>query len=254
MKISIICVCLNSAKTIGHTVKSFVKQNHPDKEMLIVDGLSDDETLQVVRSFGSPDIRIVSERDSGIYDAMNKGLQLYSGDAVGVLNSDDTFHDSQVLSDIAHCLSDTDVVYGNMDFVFDQVQKKVSRVWNTGSFGPRSFATGWAPPHPTFYVRREVIDFVGRFDTRYPVASDYEFMVRVLAIERFRSRYLARCLVDFQLGGASTQRSIAKLYSQNLECLRARREHLGAPFIDAAFFLKPARSLFQLRLPRRVRT
>ena len=114
MKISVVTASFNSEATIGYTIESFLKQTHADKEMLVVDGVSRDGTLKIVESFASPDIRVFSEPDKGVYDAMNKGFHRFAGDAVGFLNSDDTFHDANVLSDIAAGLADTDVVYGDL--------------------------------------------------------------------------------------------------------------------------------------------
>src|ERR1043166_8351381 len=129
MKISVITVCRNSERTIAHTIKSFLAQTHADKEMVVVDGCSTDRTLDIVRSFDASSIRIFSEPDSGIYDAMNKGLRLYEGEACGFLNSDDMFHDATVLEQIAAGLSQADVVYGDVLFVKDQIDKRPVRIW-----------------------------------------------------------------------------------------------------------------------------
>src|SRR4051812_45388824 len=134
MKISVITVCRDSEATIAHTIESFLGQTHADKEMVVVDGSSNDRTLQIVRSFDSPAIRIFSEPDSGIYDAMNKGLRLYQGDACGFLNSDDMFHDSAVLEQIAAGLNHAYAVYGDVLFVNNQIEKRPVRLWRAGNF------------------------------------------------------------------------------------------------------------------------
>jgi glycosyltransferase len=246
MKISVITASYNSEASIGATIESFLAQTHPDKEMLVVDGASTDATVKIVESFGSSDIRIVSERDMGVYDAMNKGLRLFTGDAVGFLNSDDTFHDPAVLAAIAAAMAESDIVYGDLDMVADHTTKKLVRHWRGGKFGRRSFQLGWVPPHQAFYMRREVANKVGDHDLSYITASDYDYMLRALALNRFRVTYLPRVIADFQMGGISTSGWRVTLRG-NLECLRSRRQHLGAPIIDAAFFLRFARRILQLR-------
>src|SRR5258706_12052436 len=156
MKISVVTAAYNSEATIASTIESFLRQNHPDKEMLVIDGASKDGTLKIVESFGSSEIRILSERDKGVFDAMNKGLHLFTGEAVGFLNSDDTFHDADVLGDIANAMSDADIVYGDIKMVTDQRTKRLVRSWRGGKFGRYSYQLGWGPPHRSFYMRKEV--------------------------------------------------------------------------------------------------
>ena len=249
MKISVVTASYNSAATIGFTIESFLAQSHPEKEMLVVDGASGDETLRIVESFGSDAIRVFSEKDGGVYDAMNKGFHLFQGDAVGFLNSDDTFHDSRALSDIAGAMQDSDIVYGDLNMVTDHLSKRVFREWRGGVFRRYSFQLGWVPPHPTFYMRREVVAKVGEYDLSYATTADYDYMLRALALNHFRVRYIPRIIADFQLGGISTSgwRISARA---NLECLRSRRVHLNAPIVDAAFFLRFLRRIFQIRKSR----
>ena len=246
MKISVVTASFNSEATIGFTVESFLNQNHPDKEMLVIDGASRDATCKLVESFASDTIKVLSEPDEGVYDAMNKGFRLFAGDAVGFLNSDDTFHDADVLADIAAGLDDADIVYGDLNMVTDHRTTRLARVWRGGTFGRRSFQLGWVPPHPTFYVRRKVVQKVGEYDRSYVTTADYDYMLRAMVLNDFRVRYLPRVIADFQMGGIST-RGLAVTIRGNLECLRSRREHLHAPFIDAAFFLRFLRRIFQLR-------
>jgi glycosyltransferase len=246
MKISVVTATYNSQATIASTIESFLSQTHPDKEMLVVDGASNDATLEIVESFGSPDIRVLSEKDSGVFDAMNKGLHLFTGDAVGFLNSDDTFHDADVLATIAAAIADSDIVYGDIRMVTDHRTKRLVRLWRGGTYRPYAYQLGWGPPHPSFYMRREVVQRVGDHDLSYHTTADYDYMLRALALNNFRVRYVPKVMVDFQMGGIST-RNWAVTVSGNLECLRSRREHLNAPVIDAALFLRLLRRLFQLR-------
>jgi glycosyltransferase len=246
MKISVVTASYNSEATIGFTIESFLEQKHSDKEMLVIDGSSSDATLKIVESFGSDAIRVLSEKDKGVYDAMNKGFRLFQGDAVGFLNSDDTFHDSNVLGDIAAALQDADIAYGDLNMVTDHRTKRLARSWRGGKFHRYSFQLGWVPPHPTFYMRREVAQRVGEYDLSYVTTADYDYMLRALALNDFRVRYLPRVIADFQMGGISTRGWRVTLRG-NLDCLRSRRAHLNAPIIDAAFFLRFARRIFQIR-------
>ena len=148
-------------------------------------------------------------------------------------------------------MQDADIVYGDLNMVTDHRTKRVVRSWRGGTFNRYSFQLGWVPPHPTFYMRREVAQKVGDYDLRYITTADYDYMLRALALNDFRVRYLPRVIADFQIGGISTKGWRVTLRG-NLECLRSRREHLNAPPIDPAFFLRFARRIFQLRRLRTV--
>jgi glycosyltransferase len=246
MKISVVTASFNSAATIGATIESFLGQTHPDKEMLVIDGVSRDKTLRIVESFGSSSIRVISEPDKGAYDAMNKGLRLFTGDAIGFLNSDDIFHDDTVLAAIASALETSDIVYGDLDMVTDHQTKALVRAWHAGRFHNYAFQLGWVPPHPTFYMQRHVVQKVGEYDLSYITTADYDYMLRALQLNNFRVAYIPRVIVDFQMGGMSTSGWRVSLRG-NLECLRSRKQHLNAPIIDVAFFLRFIRRILQLR-------
>ena len=246
MKISVVVACLNSERTIALTIESFLKQTHADKEMLLIDGMSRDRTVEIARSFGSDAVRVFSESDNGIYDAMNKGFRWFSGDAVGFLGSDDVFHGPRSLELLAEGLQNADVVYGDAHIVKDQVSKTVVRTHKGDGYHPRAIQRGWMPPHTTFYVRRHVVDAVGPFDTRYRIGADYDLILRTMALHNFRSRYIPRVLVDFQIGGVSSRGFFRSTLVHNLEALDSRRRLLGVAVVDAAFFMKPARSFMQL--------
>ena len=245
MKISVITVSWNAAATIRHTIDSFQNQSHRDAELLVIDGASHDGTADIVRGYADPRIRLTSEPDRGIYDAMNKGLGLFSGDAVGFLNSDDAFHDAGVLSDIAEALEGHDAVCGNLDFVADHRSRRVVRRWRGTPFRQGAFRRGWMPAHPTFYVRRHVAQRVGAFDTSLRIAADYEFMLRALELGPARVAFLDRVMVDMMAGGASTAGWRAYVRG-NMESLRARRRWLGSGPVDYALLAKPLSKLRQL--------
>jgi glycosyltransferase len=246
MKISTVTVCYNSRSSIGRTVESFLQQNYSNKELLVVDGGSHDGTVDIIKSFGSDAVRIISERDNGIYDAMNKGLMAFGGDAVGFLNSDDTYHDNTVLSRIAEGLGKADLVYGDLVMISDHTTKIPLRNWRAGSFIRGSFRTGWMPPHPTFYVRRELAQRVGHFDLSYQISADYDFMLRAMELGDARAHYIAHTLVDFMVGGRSTS-GLGAVIRGNLECMRARRKNLRTAPVDLAFVSKPLQKLRQIK-------
>ena len=250
MKISVITVCLNAAHTIGYTIESFLEQKHADKELVVVDGGSRDGTVESVRSFGDSSITLVSGPDEGTYDAANKGLALYSGDAVGLLNADDRFANDQALGQIADGLTSADIVFGNLDFVVDHKASQVARRWRGSPFNKGAFRRGWMPAHPTFYVRRKVIEAMGGFDPRYRIASDYDFMLRTLELSDFRTQFIDRVLIHMMHGGASTS-GLKSLVQHNYEALRSRQVWLESGFVDYSLIAKPLRKVTQLEMPFR---
>ncbi|MER8842447.1 glycosyltransferase [Mesorhizobium sp. M0913] len=244
MKISVLTVCRNSAATIRHTLDSFYAQEHEDKELVVVDGASTDGTLSIVRTYANGRLRIISEPDRGMYDALNKGLALCRGEAIGVLNSDDAFHDPSALGRISVALSAADIVHGHLDFVDNHESKRVLRRWRAKPRPRNGFRSGWMPAHPTFYVRRDVAERVGSFDLTLKVASDYDWMLRAVELYGFRVATVDHILVDMMLGGAST-RSLRSHFHHNLEALHSRRRWLGSGHIDYALVAKPMRKLGQ---------
>jgi glycosyltransferase involved in cell wall biosynthesis len=238
VRISVVTVCWNAAATIADTLESFFRQTHPDKELIVIDGASRDETLSIVRGFACPELRVISEPDRGLYDAMNKGLQIFGGDAVGFLNADDRFHDDGALAAVALALQRADACYGDLDYVDRSRQGRVVRRWRATPWRKGAFQRGWMPPHPTFYCRRHVAEQVGAFDLRYRLAADYDFMLRALELSDFDAVHLPRVLVDMGAGGLSSAGMGARL-RHNLEALASRQQWLGAGVVDYALFAKP---------------
>ncbi len=245
MKISTICVCRNAEKTIHHTINSFLAQTYANRELVIVDGLSTDSTLAIARGYNSRLIKIFSEKDAGIYDAMNKGLDLYTGDAAGFLNADDIYHDENAIARIAAALAKSPVAYGAINYVTAHQGGTIERSWQPPLFTPGSMNRGWMPPHPTVYVRREVFDTVGNFDTTYKIAGDYDWLLRVFEINRTAFTRIDEIQTDMQLGGIST--SGFKASTTNLiETAKIRRKHLAHGWIDRGTFDKIAKGLNRL--------
>lgn len=225
MKISIITVCYNSARTIRDTISSVAKQKNVEVEHIVVDGASSDGTMDIVRMAPSID-RYISEPDNGIYDAMNKGIALATGDIIGTLNADDFYVDDYALERIAEAFSDSEVevCYGDLVYVDPDDTKKIVRYWKSRPFRPGLFRSGWMPAHPTFFVRREVYTRWGTFDLSYRIAADVELMMRFLEAHRVNARYLPRLFVKMRAGGV-TNRAWGNIWIQNKEVLHALNEH-----------------------------
>ena len=229
MKISVITVSYNSAKTIADTLVSVALQTYVDIEHIVVDGASTDGTLAILRSHRNSKMCVISEADKGIYDAMNKGLAQATGEVVGFLNSDDFYADAAVLAKIANAFQDpaVDACYADMVYV-TQDNSRVVRYWKSKPFAKGDFAKGWCPAHPTFYVRKSVIERLGLFDQSYKLAADVEFMMRYLERAQVRAAYIPHVLVRMRLGGATNQ-SWKNIVRQNKEIFAALRKN-GVPF------------------------
>lgn len=212
--------------TIVETLDSVARQTHPDIEHIVVDGGSSDETLALVARHGAHVARVVSETDEGIYDAMNKGLRLASGDLVGFLNSDDTFASADVVACIAsHAAEDqSDVLFGDLVYVDPARDQPLVRYWRAGAFSMAKLRLGWMPPHPTLYVRRQVIARVGFFDAKLRIAADYDFMLKLLVQVDLKVTYIHQVLVNMRIGGASNK-SVAAMIRKSKEDLGALRKH-----------------------------
>lgn len=229
MKISLITISFNSEATIGDTLRSVAEQSHPDIEHIVIDGASRDGTLQVLREQGAHVARMVSEPDKGLYDAMNKGLALASGEVVGLLNADDVLADRHAVAHVAAAFAPApqaapDCVYGDLVYVAADDLERVVRYWRSGAFTPSRLRFGWMPPHPAFYMRRSRLDDVGLFDTTLRIAADYDFMLRCLTMPGVRVAYVPKVLVRMRLGGISN-RSIASLLNKSREDLTVMRRH-----------------------------
>lgn len=222
MKISVITVCYNSSDTIADTLRSVREQTHDDIEHIIVDGDSTDNTLAVVASEGQHVAKLVSEKDNGIYDAMNKGIVLASGDVVAFINADDFYASPSVLATVAEAFekSGVDSCFGDLCYVSQVDSARTIRYWRSKAFVPGVFEKGWCPPHPTFFVRRSVYQRLGGFDLNFKIAADFELMARYLETARISSHYIAEVLVKMRLGG-TTNRSLGNIFKQNAEIRRA---------------------------------
>lgn len=226
MKISIITVSYNSATTIEDTILSVAGQTHPDTEHLLIDGASTDGTVVVADRHRSALAVIRSEPDHGIYDAMNKGIALATGEVLAFLNADDVYSDNQVLARVAEVFADptVDACYADLLYVDRADLHRIVRYWKSCPYHPGLFERGWCPPHPTFFVRKRVFDSLGAFDLNFTLAADAELMMRFLAVHQVFSRYLPVTMVKMRLGGA-TNRNLANVVKQNREIMSALKQH-----------------------------
>lgn len=228
MKISIITVCYNSALTIGDTITSVASQSYTDKEHIVVDGNSSDATMDIVRA--SPSLsHFVSEPDKGVYDAMNKGIALTTGDVIGFLNSDDFYIDDSVLAQVAAVFADSEVdaCYADLIYVDKKDTNKIVRYWKSRTFVPGLFEDGWMPAHPTFFVRRGVYEELGGFDLDYKIQADFELTMRFLEIYRVKSVYIPKIFIKMRVGGVSNN-SIVNIVKGNIEAYKAcKKNHLN---------------------------
>lgn len=229
MKITVITAVYNSAATVGEAIASVAAQSHPDVEHLIIEGLSKDGSLEAISRASHPRMTLVSERDSGIYDALNKGIARATGEVIGFVHSDDYLAHPDVLSRIAAAFADPAVtaVYSDLDYVAQADTSRVIRHWATGPFSPARLRRGWMPAHPTLYVRRAVYDQHGGYDTGFGIAADYDFILRFFSRQQGRTVYIPEVFYKMRVGGVSN-RSLAKIRQKMSEDLRAlRRNQVG---------------------------
>jgi glycosyltransferase involved in cell wall biosynthesis len=244
MKISIITATYNSAFTVRDSLDCIARQTHPDIEHIIVDALSKDATLEIVKQF--PHVsKTISEKDNGLYDAMNKGVQMATGEVIGILNSDDFYTSEKVLAMVAEAFADPSVeaVYGDLQYVRQDDISKVIRTWKAGHYKKSFFYYGWMPPHPTFFVRRNLYNRAGLFNTALRTSADYELMLRMMVKHNANVRYIPEVLVKMRDGGLSNA-SLGNRLRANREDHEAWKLNGLKPFFFTRW-LKPLRKVFQ---------
>ena len=218
MKFSIITPTFNSSKTIIDTINSIYSQSYKNVEHIIVDGNSTDETLFLCNKY-APKSVLISENDKGIYDAMNKGILIASGDIIGILNSDDFYINENLLKIVAHTFEENEdihIVYGNLIYVSSKNTSLSVREWVSKSYYDLYFEDSNVPPHPTLFLKKDVYQLVGLFNLNYNLAADYEFMFRLFKLHNFKSIYINMFFVKMRIGGA-TNKNICNVLKQNVE-------------------------------------
>jgi glycosyltransferase involved in cell wall biosynthesis len=247
-KVSIITVCYNSGKTIRDTLQSVAGQMYENIEHLVIDGLSSDDTMDIVSSFKHEKMKVISEKDHGLYDALNKGLQLASGDIIGILHSDDFFAHPHVIYDIValfdskenvQAISSSVQIYKGNDF------KKPFRVYKANRFKLWQFRLGMQPPHPGFFIRKASSAEVGKFNTAYKISADFDWLLRAIRLHKLKVLYVGYVSVHMRDGGASSSGIKSKLLMnrENLKILKAHGIYSNTLLVYLKYFLK----LFQLR-------
>ena len=226
MKVSIITVVYNNQLTTAHAIESVLSQDYPDIEYIVIDGKSTDGTIEVIKRYKERISLFISEPDQGMYDAMNKGLELATGDIIGILNSDDFYENKQVISQIAREFQtkNVDLVFGDLVYVNPDNLTKIVRYYSSAKSHPNKFAWGWMPAHPTCFLKRQVYQKYGNFKTDYQIASDYEFLTRVMARYKITYSYLPQVIVRMRTGGISNK-NIVSNWILNKEIVRACAEN-----------------------------
>ena len=250
MKVSIVTVAYNSSATLEDTIKSVLAQSYADIEYIIVDGDSKDNTRDIIQRFEpqfGKRLKWISEKDNGIYDAMNKGIQMATGDVVGILNSDDYFTSSDVIEKMVGAFEDSslDAVYGDVHFIRDGQPDKCIRYYSSKSFSTMWLRFGFMPAHPSFYCRRSVYEKVGLYKIDYQIGSDYEMMVRLFMVHKIRAKYLPIDFVTMRTGGASTKnvKSRLQLIEDDVRGCRENGIYTNPLMISMKFLYK----IFEMR-------
>lgn len=249
--ISIITATFNSAKTLKDTIQSVLRQTNKDFEYLIIDGGSTDETIDIVKSYESEfsgRLKWVSEKDQGIYDAMNKGIKMASGDVVGILNSDDYFTSDDILQTVDNAFKshEIDAIYGDIHFIRDGNPQKCIRYYSSRMFRPFCLRFGFMPAHPSFYCKREIFDKAGLYSLDYKIGADYEMMVRLFKRHKIKSLYVNKDFVTMRTGGASNNnvRSRLTLIEEDVKACRVNGIYTNRFFIMLKFLYK----IFEFRI------
>ena len=245
MKVSLITVTYNSEAYLQDCINSVMKQQYNNIEHIIIDGNSTDGTVAIIRKYDQHISKWVSEPDNGMYDAINKGIKMATGDIIGVLNSDDMFASDDVINSIVKCFNEyqLDAVFGDLVYVHKTNTNKVIRFWKGFSYHRFRFTYGWMPAHPTFYVRRELINELGEYESHYFTAADYEFMARYLYRYRISARYLPKLIVKMRVGGQSNISLKSRLRANRRDYLAMKKNQIPFPLL--ASVLKPIIKLHQ---------
>ncbi|MCK4799036.1 MAG: glycosyltransferase [Spirochaetes bacterium] len=222
MKISIITVVYNSKNTIKETIESVLHQDYPLIEYIIIDGQSNDGTLDIIKMYKDKISKLISEKDNGIYDAMNKGIKLANGDIIGILNSDDIFENNKVISKVVKIFKTNSInsLYADLKYVNRYDTDKIIRYWKSSPFIKNSFKNGWHPPHPTFFVKKEIYEKYGYYNLNFKISADFELMLRFLERYNISTYYLPESIIKMRIGGKSNM-NIFNILLGNINCYKA---------------------------------
>ncbi len=245
MKVTIITATYNSEKYLKDCINSVLAQTYPDIELIIVDGKSKDGTLEIVRQYEHKISRWISETDRGMYDAINKGMAIATGEIIGILNSDDILAAPDVISSVVEVFKNENVdsLYGDLEYVDPADINKIYRIWKGKPYKRKLFRFGWMPAHPTFYIRKKFVDKYGGYENHFYSAADYEFMSRYLFVHRLSSYYLPKLLVKMRRGGQSNAGIMKRLRANRRDYLAMKKNKISFPFLVS--ILKPLSKLHQ---------
>ena len=246
MKLSLITVTYNSENTLSTTIKSVLEQSYNNIEYIIIDGASKDNTVTIIKEYEysfNGRLKWISEPDKSLYDAMNKGIRMATGDIVGILNSDDFFTSNNVLQEIANTFEkeqDLDAIYGDIHFVNPENLQKCVRYYSSNIFKRSLMRLGFMPAHPSFYLRRECFEKYGLYKTDYKIAADFEFLLRVIFKNKIRTKYLPMDMVTMRTGGASTSgiKSHIRIMKEHLRAFKENGIYTNAGLLSLRYFYK----------------
>lgn len=246
MKVSIITITYNSGATLRDTIESVVNQSYPNIEYIIVDGLSNDNTLSIVDEYKGKIAKVVSEKDHGLYDALNKGIKLASGDIIGLIHSDDFYTNSDVIGDVVKTITEqnADAVYADLYYVDKDDTSRIFRKWKSGNYKHGMFLNGWMPPHPTFFVKKEIYEKYGSFNLQLKSAADYELMLRFIHKHQIKLAYLPEFIIKMRVGGKSNV-TLKNRIRANQEDRKAWKINGLIPRVYT-LYAKPLRKIIQL--------
>ena len=245
MKVTLLTVTYNSKNHLEECIHSVIGQTYTDIEHIIIDAASTDGTLDIIRCYENQIAQWISEKDQGMYDAINKGIAMATGDIIGILNSDDKLASADVIEEIVHCFKDqhVDAVYGDLVYVDKLNSSRILRYWKGFSYKRYRFNYGWMPAHPTFYIRTSLVADLGGYESHYYTAADYEFMARYLYRFRISAKYLPKLIVKMRDGGQSNKSIAIRLRANRRDYLAMKKNKIPFPF--AVSILKPIIKLHQ---------
>ena len=246
MKVSIITITYNSEPTLKDTIESVINQTYKNIEYILIDGGSTDETLSIIKSYGNKISTLISEKDTGLYDALNKGISLATGDVIGILHSDDFYTNNHVIQHIVSSFSNSpvDAVYADLYYVDKINTNQIHRKWKAGIYKEGMFFNGWMPPHPTFFVKRSIYETCGNFNLNLTSSSDYELMLRFIHKHKIKLAYLPEFIIKMRVGGKSNV-SLKNRVKANKEDRLAWELNNVKPYFYT-LYLKPLRKIIQL--------
>ncbi len=249
MKVSIVTICFNAKKTIKNTIESVLSQDYPDIEYIIIDGASTDGTQEIVKSFGNKIDKFISEKDNGLFDALNKGIKIASGEIVGILHADDVFANNSIISKVVENMKEyqADACWGDLVFVDKNNPEKIVRYWQSCTYKKGLFKKGWMPPHTTFFAKKSVFEKYGYYDLKFDMAADYELMLRFLEKYNLPSCYIPEVLVKMRTGGVSDRslKNIKRIAKSNIDAYKAWRANGLKVNSFSILIVKPFSKLWQ---------